>query len=186
MLYVKIPKDRVGILIGSKGATRQQLEKRSGVPMDIDSRSGDITLHDERAKDPGMSLKMRDVVQAIGRGFSPEHAMLLFNEEYYLFLMDMREFVGKESKDVRRMKARLIGTKGKTRKLIEDMTGSYVSIYEETVGVIGDLMGGSIAKTAVEMLLNGSEHSSVHRLLESKRQQLRIAEMGFDYYERKD
>jgi len=37
-----------------------------------------------------------------------------------------------------------------------------------------------VARTAVDMLLSGSEHATVYRYLERKRPELHIAEMGFE------
>jgi ribosomal RNA assembly protein len=77
------------------------------------------------------------------------------------------------------MRARLIGTKGKTRKIIEDLTNAELSIYGNTVCIIGNLFELQIAKTAIDMILSGSEHSAVYKFLENKRHDLKIAEMGF-------
>ncbi|MEM2979320.1 MAG: RNA-processing protein, partial [Methanomassiliicoccales archaeon] len=68
----------------------------------------------------------------------------------------------------------------KTRKIIEDLTGASISIYGNTVSIIANSIQMPIAKTAVEMILRGSEHATVYRYLERSRPYLRIAEMGFD------
>jgi ribosomal RNA assembly protein len=54
-----------------------------------------------------------------------------------------------------------------------------MSIYGSTVSLIGNSVQLPIAKTAVEMILRGSEHATVYRYLERSRATLRIAEMGF-------
>ena len=67
MIYLKVPRDRVAVLIGAKGATRRQLEERSGIKMDVDSENNEVVLHDEvDGADPLMVLKMQDIVKAIG------------------------------------------------------------------------------------------------------------------------
>ncbi len=73
----------------------------------------------------------------------------------------------------------MIGTRGKTRRIIEDLTGADMSVYGHTVSLIADDVQLPIAQEAVEMLLKGSEHATVYRFLERKRGELRIAEMGF-------
>jgi ribosomal RNA assembly protein len=55
-----------------------------------------------------------------------------------------------------------------------------MSVYGNTVSLIGNSISLPIAKNAIEMLLHGSEHSTVYHYLESQRPKLRIAEMGFD------
>lgn len=176
---LRIPAERVGVLIGRNGETKRLIENRTKVKLQINS-DGEVVLDDHEVEDPIMSLVVVDIVKAIGRGFSPERALRLLEEDEYLETIDIREFVGKKKNHVTRMRARLIGTKGKTRKIIEDLTGASISIYGNTVSIIANSIQMPIAKTAVEMILRGSEHATVYRYLERSRPYLRIAEMGFD------
>ncbi len=170
MDYVKIPNERLGVVIGPKGETRKLLEKRSGIRIEVDTEVNEVTLHIEDPNaDPLMALKMRDIVKAIGRGFSPEHAMRLFSDEMYFELLDLHDYVGKHKNHLRRIKSRIIGTDGKTRRIIEEQTGCDLSVYGHTVGIIGPLEELGAAKQAVDMILNGSEHASVYRFLENRR-----------------
>ncbi|MEE9151727.1 MAG: KH domain-containing protein [Thermoplasmata archaeon] len=179
MKYVKIPLERVGVLVGKKGEVKKRIEDETGTAFSIDSKSGDVTVDDTNSQDPVLSLKCADMIKAIGRGFSPEKVYPLLNDDVYLTLMDMRDFVGKNQKHIRRVRARIIGTKGKTRRLIEELTGVNVSIYGNTIGVIGEGLKMSIAVNAIEMLLEGSEHSAVYGFLEKKRRDIEMAKMGF-------
>jgi len=180
MKYLKIPKERIGALIGKEGEIKQEIEKRTGVKLTIDSREGEVTIADENAKDPVIGLKLADIVKAIGRGFSPEKAFQLFSDDYYFALFDIRDYVGKSPTHVRRIKARVIGKDGKTRRIIEELAGVDLSIYGDTVGIIGPAENLEVAKVAVDMLLNGAEHSSVYRFLEKKRREMKLAGLGFD------
>ena len=65
------------------------------------------------------------------------------------------------------IRGRLIGREGKTRHIIEDMTGCDLAIQGHTVSIISDLDGLEAAKVAVSMVLAGSEHGSVYKYLES-------------------
>ena len=177
MIYIRIPKDRVAVLIGPKGKTRKALQKRSGIRLEVDSDQNEACLHDEvEGVDPLMLLKMQDIVKAVGRGFSPEHAMRLFSDEAYFELLDIHDFVGKQKNHVRRVASRIIGAEGKTRRIIEHQTGCDLAIYGHTVGIIGDLSELGIAKQAVEMILRGAEHASAYRFLENKRRDARRAD----------
>ncbi len=176
MIYVRVPKDRVAVVIGPKGQTRKLLERRSGIKVEVDSENNEVAIHDEAEDaDPLMVLKLQDIVKALGRGFSPEHAMRLFSDDVYFELLDIHDFVGKHKNHVRRVAARIIGAEGKTRRIVEDQTGCDLAIYGHTVGVIGEIDGLQDAKQALEMLLRGSEHSSVYRFLEKKRRDMRRA-----------
>lgn len=179
MRSIRIPGDRVGTLIGSKGETKRMLIRTAGVKIEIDGE-GEVIIYDDNAKDPLMVLKLMDVIRAVGRGFSPERAMKLFEDDEYFEVIDLKEFVGSRTNQLSRIRGRIIGQNGKTRTLIEDLAGVSMSIYGNTVALIGSSVGLPVAKHAIEMLLNGSEHSTVYRYLENQRPRLRIAEMGFD------
>jgi ribosomal RNA assembly protein len=177
MISVRIPQDRIGVLIGKKGATKEKIEKLSGISMSIDSEEGEITLDDSKVNDIEMSLKVRDVVRAIGRGFSPQRAMRLFDTGTYLEIIDLKDFTGKNSKRSKTVKGRLIGTGGKTRELIEELSESYVSIYGNTVSLIGDYIQNEVSRESILMILQGSEHSTVYKYLERKRKDLRLSRL---------
>jgi len=178
MRSVRIPSDRVGTLIGNKGETKRMLMRMTGITIEVDTE-GEVIIHDDKAKDPLKALQLLDVIKAIGRGFSPERAMRLFSDDEYLEVIDLKE-VGGRPNQMARIRGRLIGHDGKTRGLIEDLAGVSMSIYGNTVSLIGSSAGLPVAKHAIEMILNGSEHSTVYRYLEGQRPKLRIAEMGFD------
>jgi ribosomal RNA assembly protein len=175
--FLKIPKDRIGAMIGPAGKVKREIEKKTGIGLDIDSESGEVTIHYDNAKDPAMVLKINDFVRAIGRGFSPERAYRLLKEDQYFAVLDIQDYVGKRLDSVRRMRARVIGTGGKTRRVIEELSEAELSIYGDTVAIIGDAEALDIAKTALDMILNGSEHSAVYSYLEHTRRERRLTEL---------
>ena len=89
MKYLKIPMDRVGVLIGHKGETKKDLEERTGLTIDIDSKAGEVVIDDHEADDPLMVIKTENIIKAIGRGFSPEKAMVLMKDESDFFVFDL-------------------------------------------------------------------------------------------------
>jgi ribosomal RNA assembly protein len=179
MRFVKIPQERVGVLVGTNGDIKKRLEEKTGTTIDIDSESGDVTIDDSKAEDPLLVLKCADMVKAMGRGFSPEKAMNLLSDDIYFTLLDIRDYVGKEKKHIRRIRGRVIGQRGKARRLIEELTGVYMSVYGNTIGVIGGRVEMGVAVYAIELLLSGSEHATVYGFLEKKRREIEIAKMGF-------
>ena len=80
---------------------------------------------------------------------------------------------------IAQVRARVIGTRGKTRRIVEELTGAEMSVYGHTIALIGEAFHLAIAREAVEMLLRGSEHNTVYRFLERKRGELKVAQMGF-------
>ncbi len=177
MLYVRMPKERVAVLIGQKGEVKQRIEEMTETQIQVDSKTGDVGIASKEEGDY-MALKARDIVKAIARGFSPDRAMQLRSDDIYLELLDVRDFVGKSTKHVRRIRARLIGTDGKTRRIIEELTGAEMSIFGNSVAIIGDIQSLDVAKRASQMILEGSEHSAVYRFLEGRRRAFKFMEMG--------
>ena len=178
MLYARIPADRVGVLVGPGGATKRTLQERTGVIVLIDSATGEVTIDESRASDPTYALKVRDIVAAVGRGFSEERAFRLLEDDMYFVEFDIKDFAHSRNR-IGEIKGRAIGTRGKTRRLIEELAGVDMSVYGHSVSLIGDAFRIGIAREAVEMLLRGSEHKTVYRFLERKRADIRAYEMGF-------
>lgn len=177
MYTVKIPQERIGVLVGKRGETKAEIEKMSKVVISIDSESGDVVLDDSKEIDPEMTLRLRDVVRAIGRGFSPQRAFRLFDPGTYLEVIDLKDFTGKNSKRTKTVRSRLIGTGGKTRRLIEELSESYVSIYGNTASLIGDYVQNQISRESVFMILRGNQHSTVYKYLERRRKDIRLAKL---------
>jgi len=177
MLYARIPAERLGVLIGPEGVTKQRLQQSTGTRIAVDSVSGEVTI-EAGASDPVLALKARDIVQAMARGFSEDRAFRLLDEDAYLEVLDIKDFAHSRNR-VAQIRARLIGTRGKTRRIIEELTGVDVSVWGHTVALIGGPFEMVIARDAVIMLLRGSEHKTVYRFLERKRADLKVYQMGF-------
>jgi len=178
-LFVKIPRERIGVLIGPNGETKREIEENLNVRLEVDSGSGDVTINlNEDSNDPFQLFRARDIVLAIGRGFSPQRAFrLLRNEDDILTIIDLREIFGKNKSDIKRVKGRIIGKDGKTRRIIEESTETYISVYGHTVSIIGGVEGSRIAREAIDMLIRGSQHATVYRFLQRKRHELKKREL---------
>ena len=174
MRYVRIPKERVGVLIGRDGETKQAVEEQAHVHLTIDSEEGEVTIDDTHAQDPLVGLKVEDIVRAIGRGFAPDAAFRLFKEDTELYIFDIYDYAGKTESHLERVKARIIGRDGRTKRVIESITGANVAIYGHTVALIADFEGMDIAKRAIDMLLSGSQHPTVYRFLEREMKKVHL------------
>jgi len=173
--FIRIPKDRIGALIGPEGKTKKYIEEKLSVELQIESDAGGVTITlGEKAEDPSLLFKAKDVVTAIGRGFSPEHAFrLIRNEDLMLDIIDLRAIFGRSESDITRVKGRIIGMEGKTRKIIEELTDTNICVYGHTVSIIGDIEQVQAAREAIQMLINGSPHNIVYRFLHRKRRELK-------------
>ena len=171
----KIPKDRIGALIGPEGQVKENLEKQLNVELTIDSETGDVTITlAKEDTDPSLLFRAKEVVTAIGRGFSPDRAYrLIRDEDAALEVIDLRELFGRSLSELQRVKGRIIGQEGKTRRIIEELTEADVSVHGHTVSIIAGIDQMEIAREAIQMLLRGSEHSTVYRFLHRKRRELK-------------
>jgi ribosomal RNA assembly protein len=174
-MFVRIPKERVGVLVGPDGKVKQRIEEKFMVELQIESESGGVTIVlSQKANDPSLLFKAKDTVTAIGRGFSPEHAFrLLRNEDAIFDFIDLRVIFGRSESDIKRVKGRVIGANGKTRKLIEELTDASVVVYGHTIGFIGTFEQVDVARNAVQMLIDGSQHHTVYKYLQRKRSEFK-------------
>jgi len=174
-VFVRIPKERVGVLVGPDGRVKKHIEEKLSVELQVDSESGGVTaVLSAKANDPSLLFKAKDIVTAIGRGFSPEHAFRLIRDEDIIFdVTDLRETFGRSESDIKRVKGRIIGMNGKTRRLIEELTSADVVVYGHTVGIIGTFEQVNTARSAVQMLIDGSQHHTVYKFLQKKRSELK-------------
>ena len=119
----RVPKNRIAVLIGKSGKPRKMSEKACDGTLTIDSQTGDVSISWSGDPDPIRRMKVPDVISAIGRGFSPERAVQLLDDDVFLRMYNIREWVGRQPNQTRRMRSRLIGTNGRIRTLIEEISG---------------------------------------------------------------
>ena len=167
---LKVPKNRVAVLIGREGSIKKEIEELTNTKLNIDSKEGDIFVSGEDAL--GL-YTAREIIKAIGRGFNPEIAKLLLKQDYAFEVVDLREFVGKSKTAIIRLKGRVIGREGKSRKLIEELTECSISVFGKTIGIIGLPEHAANARYAIESLLRGSTHANVYKWLERRRRELK-------------
>ena len=166
---IKVPKDRIAVLIGKKGETKKQLEDITKTKIQIDSEEGDVVVSGEDA----ISLhNLREVIKAIARGFNPEIAQLLLKGDYVFEIIDITDFA-RTKNDTKRLKGRVIGSDGKARKVIEELTETDISVYGKTLSIIGLPENVALAKKAMENLLGGSIHANVYHWREKQRRRLK-------------
>ncbi len=183
----RIPQDRIAVLIGKGGETRRMLEEACGATLEIDSKSGEVMADwGEEGADPIVRMKMPDVIVAIGRGLAPKRAVQLIQDEVFLKMYDIREWVGRQPNQTRRMRSRLIGRNGRIRSLIEEISRCEMAIYGSTVLVIGDEDGLTLAAPAIEGILRGSEHSTILHGLEQDRKRQRMRSRRLESYEERN
>jgi ribosomal RNA assembly protein len=172
--YLRIPQDRVGVLIGADGQTKNLIEKSFNVDLLIDSDIGNVeVVIPSDHKDISVLFTVSNIIKAIGRGFNPKRAMFLANEDFDLGIIDLEDYVGTSTNAQNRVRGRIIGREGKSRLLIEELTETQISIYGSTVSIIGNIEALPAAKEAVTMLIRGSFHKTVWNYLYAYRRELK-------------
>ncbi len=173
--HIKIPLDRIAVLVGPGGSTKALIEEKSTSMLNIDSQTGDVEIAEP--KDPIKGLRAREAIQAIARGFSPEKALRLFDEDLLMFETIDLSNIARTEKDMQRLRGRIIGKAGKAREIFETLTGVRISVYGKTISMIGYPEQNAIARAGIDMLLEGSTHGPVYKFLEKKKSELRTKEM---------
>lgn len=166
---IKIPKERVGVLIGKNGEIKKKIEEEIKISVNVDSHEGEVVVTGEDAL--GL-FTSKNIIKAIARGFNPDIALLLLKPDYVFEIIEVAEFT--KPQQINRIKGRVIGKEGKTRELIEQLTECYVSVYGKTIAIIGEATNANIAKRAIESLLKGSTHANVYKWLETQRRKLNM------------
>ena len=240
MHYLKIPRERIAVLIGKNGETKREIEKRTNTRLTVEETSVTIELvsvsDDANFSDGGnlnegdnlgagnnfskgdslgegnnfskgdslgdgnslsdgdgcsdegnigadnfindyeqgspnalSEFTAKNIVHAIGRGFSPERAfMLMKGDTMTLEIIHLADFTRSE-KAMNRKRGRIIGRSGKSRNVIEDITDTMISVYGKTISIIGPYENVPMAREAIIRLLEGARHSAVYRFLEKWR-----------------
>ncbi|MFZ3076927.1 MAG: RNA-processing protein [Candidatus Aenigmatarchaeota archaeon] len=147
---ILVPNDRIGIF---NRAVIESIEKESGTK--LERRDNIILISGEGLEAYQTAL----VVKAIGRGFAPVRAMKIFEG------MQL-EVIKLDDRSANRIKSRIIGTAGKARRRLEYLSDCAVSVYGNTVSLIGPPEKIINAKKAVEMIIKGSTHNTAYLFLE--------------------
>lgn len=162
---VKIPDERIGVIIGPGGATKKKIEAKTKIKLIVDSGNGEVIVEGEGEK----FFVAHDIVKAIARGFSPERAFTLLKDDYLLKIIDITEFTGKNHSTQKAKRGRVIGREGLARLEIEKKSHCLISVHGKTVAIIG--LAGEIqsAVEAVQMLLMGAKHETMENFLNGGR-----------------
>jgi ribosomal RNA assembly protein len=174
---IKVSTARIGVIIGKSGSTKREIEEKTGISLRIDSEEGMVTIE---AEDPVAVMTATNVVSAINRGFSPERAFqLLEDEDMMLDILDLADLSG-TTRQLERLRGRIIGKAGTSRAQIEDMTSTEISVQGKTVAIIGLPDQVETARKAVEMLIQGVPHEHVYAFLDRKKKEAKQAML--EYY----
>jgi ribosomal RNA assembly protein len=140
---------------------KSKLEK--GLKVKITNK-GKILFVEGNAEDEYTAVQ---AIEAINLGFTVQQALLLTEEGFILEKVNIKDLTRRH--DLERIRGRVIGTKGKTKKLIENLSDCLISLHDNIVGIIGRAEHIEQAMQALTSLIQGAKQSKVYSFLERAR-----------------
>lgn len=157
--------DEVKILKKKVKSLREEeknIESVMGVKIDI-GNDGLVKIEG----DDGLQIWLtKKIVTAFSMGFDMDICLKLKDEDHSFELIDVREYGRDTKKDIIRLKGRVIGREGKSKRNLQFKTNTKMSISGKRVGIIGKIQDVELCKNIVEMLLSGAKHSTAFKSLE--------------------
>jgi KH domain-containing protein len=152
--------------IGKVLKNKSRIEKELNVKIE---NKGKLVFVNGDGEKEYLALK---VLEALGLGFSIEKALLLKNEEIILQTINIKSLT--KRKDIERIRARIIGTRGKTICNLKKLSECEICLHDNQIGIIGDFEFIEEAMTALESLVHGSKQANVYSRLEREGKKRRI------------
>ena len=137
------------------------IEKKLGVKINFEGNSM-IISGDELNE--YIFLRVFDAVEL---GFSINEALLLADENYMFEKINIKDV--SRRKNLSEVRARVIGTFGRTLKTMCGLSNCEIVLHDNIVGVIGKADDIEFALTAMKSLIKGSKQANVYSYLEKSR-----------------
>ena len=142
---------------------KRYLEKDLAVELSIKGAEIDIS------GEPEDEFTAEKIIEALDLGFPYRVAMLIKEEDFILQVINIKDHTRR--RDLIRIKGRIIGTKGKTLKLLTDLSDNFFELDDKNnrVGIIGNPENIQTSHTAIISLIKGSKTGNVYTYLEKHR-----------------
>ena len=114
--------------------------------------------------DPFNEYEAQRVFDALNLGFSVEKSLRVLDEETGFIKINIKDYANTKNLEV--VRSRLIGTNGRTKKTIEEITKCNVSIHDNLVGIVGPAEVIESALTAVTNIIKGTKQANAYKYLE--------------------
>lgn len=154
-----------------------QNKKKLESVLDISiSNKGKLVFVDGEADKEFLAL---EVLKAINLDFSINQALMIKKEGFSLHILNIKDVTKRN--DLKRVRARIIGSRGKTLNTLKNLSDCEFSINDNTVGIIGhsdDLEKGVAAVTSI---IKGSKQSNIYSRLEKEKRNKRLQNKNPDF-----
>ena len=148
---------------------KKHLEERLNVK--ITNKAREVFIEGE----PEDEYIAEKVIEALNYGFEFKEAMLIKEEDFILEIMSIKNFTRRS--DLTRIRARIIGKQGKTKKTLAQLTKCFFQIKDNEVAILGDPEFIYNAQEAIKSLIKGSKQANVYKYLE-KHQPKPVIDLG--------
>ena len=144
---------------------KETIEEKLGVVLKIKGKQ--VSIEAEPVEQYEASL----ILEAIDFGFPLRDALTLASENMIFRKLPIKNFTRR--KDLKEVRGRIIGTEGKTKRAMENVSGCAVVLHENTVGIIGPAESIEEATTALGNLIHGSKQANIYAFLEKMNREKR-------------
>jgi KH domain-containing protein len=104
------------------------------------------------------------VLDSLNLGFPFSIAILIKEEDFIFEILNIKDYT--KRKDLERIRARIIGTKGKTLQTLHQLTNCNFELKDNYVGIIGPPECMENGQEAIIAIIKGAKQSNVYSLLE--------------------
>lgn len=150
---------------------RNKKKLENDLDVKITKKSGEIYIEGA----PEDEYFARQVIEAINFGFPISISIMIKTENLTFDRINIKEHT--KSKNLERIRARLIGKNGRTLKTLTELTDCHFEIKDNDVGIIGDPERIKNAHDAVVHLITGAKQANVYAYLE-KHQPKPLLDLG--------
>jgi KH domain-containing protein len=109
------------------------------------------------------------VIEALNFGFPFIEAIAIKKEELMFKIINIKEHTRR--KDLKSIRARIIGRQGKTLQTLQELSDSFFQIKENQVAIIGKPEEMKNAIDALTHLIRGAKQANVYKGLEKNKQE---------------
>lgn len=148
---------------------KKKLEQELNIK--ITNRGKEVTINGA----PKHEYIAEKVIDALNFGFPFSSTRLIKKEDFIFEIINIKDYT--KRKDLKRIRARIIGTKGKTLKTLSNLTKCYFELKDNYIGIIGLPECIKNAQEAIISIIQGSKQSNVYNRLE-KNQVKHILDLG--------
>ncbi len=142
---------------------KRRLEKELDIK--ITNKGKDVSIQGK----PEDEYIAEKVIEALNFGFPFSDALLIKEEDNMLEIINIKDHTKRN--DLKRVRARIIGTQGKTLKTLCKLTKCCFELKDNEVGIIGNPEYIENAQEAIIHLIKGSKQANVYKFLESNQPQ---------------